>query len=451
METSILQYISLRRDVANKLCFGIFFAFFLFGCTDMQTPTDRSLAQRRDARPVTPTNYSGFSLVEARDLLEQCIELNNADDRIDFPDDAYYRPTWRAKWDKVFDSRDPTSSNPNNDPTIPQPDENGFGPYKNAWLLFESKERPGTYAIAIRGTIGQAKSIIDDLLATTIAAHSAIEIPKGRYLPITFAATAGAEAHTGFAYAAVSLLFDRRRGILSKLASLPPNSQLLITGHSQGAAVATLIHAFLYYAMSEPQDRYKLNAKNFSLKSYVFAQPKPGNAKFAIDFARIAADKGLAFVINNSLDPVPQVPLTRQITSEVLADTVLENQSRVRGFPALLVDGLACAQSLVFAIRNIFSQSVEKQVTMMHSKEYKSELNLDYFKDAVFGIPSKAYSLNYVTSGNLIALFGYPKGLDSAGTNIYAFKSKKPDWLLQHHATSYRELLKRIDQSDLKI
>lgn len=36
------------------------------------------------------------------------------------------------------------------------------------------------------------------------------------------------------------MLFDRDRGILNQLSQLPAGSQIYITGHSQGAALATL-------------------------------------------------------------------------------------------------------------------------------------------------------------------------------------------------------------------
>jgi len=83
----------------------------------------------------------------------------------------------------------------------------------------------------------------------------------------------GAEVHTGFAYATFSMLFDAKYGILKTLLDqhVPPGSILFITGHSQGAAMPTLVHAFFYYAMRE--EKYGLTKGQYVLKSYVFAQP----------------------------------------------------------------------------------------------------------------------------------------------------------------------------------
>jgi len=122
----------------------------------------------------------------------------------------------------------------------------------NAWLLLQSETDPAQYAIAIRGTVGEAHSIIADTLITTTAAQSGITLNDGRLLPITFAATPQAELHLGFAYAAFTMLFEKDLGILRQLrdAKLPDNAKLFITGHSQGAAIATLVHSFLYYAIT---------------------------------------------------------------------------------------------------------------------------------------------------------------------------------------------------------
>ena len=141
------------------------------------------------------------------------------------------------------------------------------------------------------------------------------------------------------------MLFEKERGILRRLRDekLPDNAKLFITGHSQGAAIATLVHSFLYYAITDPVDRYKLNLQlkqstnsGVQIKSYLFAQPKPGNLQYAEDFARITKD--LSYVINNDLDPVPQVPLSLQVPSEVVADVAYENRGKGRLIDRLVFD-----------------------------------------------------------------------------------------------------------------
>ena len=140
---------------------------------------------------------------------------------------------------------------------------------------------------------------------------------KAGYISFKMADTDKAETHLGFTYVMAVLMFAGDTGILRTLHDhVPAGSELLIAGRSQGAAVATLTHAFLHYAINEPGDRYRLRNSGYSLKSYVFAQPKPGNWLFALDFARIAGSHGTAFTVNNSRDWITQVPLSIEFLDE---------------------------------------------------------------------------------------------------------------------------------------
>lgn len=390
-------------------------------------PDPRTLASHQ-------TGNTGFNSQEARQMLEFCIELNNQDDR-NKPENRGI-PEFEAKlnnWIPVYDSR------VENDPA-----KNGFGPFNNAWLLLKNQDAPNQYAIAIRGTVSEATSILDDALATTIAAQNGIEFPENNQnppknsqnLPITFAVTPRAELHLGFAYGAFTTLFHKEKGILSQLKQLPAGSSIFITGHSQGAAIATIIHAFLHYAIVGENDAYGIKHK-FSLKSYFYAQPKPGNAQFALDFARIAASRGAAFVINNNLDPVPQLPLGLETVGEAIADTLAENQSRTRGIKDLLVDALSATTSGVFWIRNRFAEHVGDKVLDLYKTP--EAIDTSYFKDTAELADPPVNSLNYALSGNLVPVFGEFKG-----GNLYPFpENATTDWLLQHHATSYRKLIEQ--------
>lgn len=376
------------------------------------------------------TDPSGFSAEEAKQLLEFCIELNNQDDRNNHPDDSEYRANL-GSWQTVFDSRDGLG---------PDPATNGFGPFQNAWIMLRNRNDGREYALAIRGTIGQAKSILDDLLATTVAAFGGIEFPEATSLPIAFAATPGAELHLGFAYAAFTLLFDKNLGILKFLQSerMPAGARLMITGHSQGAAIATLVHSFLHYALTDPGDRYGLQAKQFKLKSYVFAQPKPGNYQFALDFAQIAGSRGAGFVVNNSLDPVTLLPLSQETLSESIAGTLEENRMDGTRIESFLIGGAARVSQDIFKIRNATSELVSDKVSKLYHQSEMKNIDTSYFQSTPVIAERPAKSLNYTLSGALVPLFG-----DFDGGTLYPLKPRTVDALLQHHATTYRKLLHR--------
>jgi Lipase (class 3) len=106
------------------------------------------------------------------------------------------------------------------------------------------------------------------------------------------------------------LLKDPQNGILVQLADkVPQGSAIFIAGHSQEAAMATLLRSYHAYGADAPKD------KNYSYKTYVFAQPKPGNDHYAADFESAFCKAGLAFRISNSLDWVPRSRLRLSFTS----------------------------------------------------------------------------------------------------------------------------------------
>ena len=411
---------------------------------------------QRDKLTSSAIPATGFDVNEAKPMLELCIELNNQDDRTNSQllDPANYlaKP---VDWDLAYDSRNPGNTEwnkiwPYSDEDKaqgkPNPNDiktNGLEPLNNAWLLAKSRTEPGHYAIAIRGTVAEMQSILADAYATTLPAYAGIEYHQDKPLPIVFASTPMAEVHLGFAYASMALLFDDGRGILTQLKKVlqqEPIRKLYITGHSQGAAVATLIHAFLYYAINDNQIPYGLQAlQNTAIKSYLFAQPKPGNLQFAQDFARIAKDK--AFVINNDRDPVPQVPLSREIISEVAAYVEADNADIAVGsfFDRLL--------SKITSVKNDIRGSLaELPIDMMANKFNNANIGQsinEYFADSTIKLEdSEAKSLNYTMAGQLIPVFGIAKGGDLYPIVKIGGKEKR-EILLQHHATSYRKLIQQ--------
>ncbi len=242
------------------------------------------------------TMNSGYIQTEAEELLELCIQLNGDGVNNSIPP---YSGNWKPIITKVV---------------IPVP-------FDNAWSLWK---KDNSLCFVARGTVPKDTSIIEDLLVETIPANDGIDLGGGQYLSLNLASqnTQGAAVHFGFALGLAVILFHRSEGILNTLTSsgmdIKNETNIYVTGHSQGAAIATLLHSFLVHA--NPNDLPWVKGKN--LKSYVFAQPKPGNWQFAMDFARAAGNDNLAYCINNPLDWVPQVPLTRQGLSDLSDDPI---------------------------------------------------------------------------------------------------------------------------------
>lgn len=174
-----------------------------------------------------------------------------------------------------------------------------IGGFDNKWQLWKSPG--GRYAITIRGTTSKPSSLIEDLLAVMIPATGVISIDGGN-LPYCFARNPASCVHFGFAIGALLLLLDGANGILAKIQALvPAGATLIVAGHSQGAALATLVRAFLEFTGAA--------ASLAAINSYFLAQPKPGNDHFARDIELIPG----CYRVTNDLDFVPQIPLSIQL------------------------------------------------------------------------------------------------------------------------------------------
>ncbi len=388
-----------------------------------------STTHKRYAVNIQSSRIAGFNLQEVRDTLEFCLDLDSQDDRQTHPGDQTFIPVPSSEWGNkpLYDSRQevPIVKNKKRE----DPAANGFGAYNNAWTLWKqsaSSAGPAVYAIAIRGTVfASHPSALEDFILTTSAARYGIEHPKNHYADITFSDLDGAEVHTGFAYATFSVLFDARYGVLKTLKEkAPPGSTVLLTGHSQGAAMATLMHAFLYYAMQD--GKYGLSKDQYLIKSYVFAQPKPGNVQFAMSFSGIAGAQGLAYVINNTLDPVPLVPLTLEFVADV--EKVMPDDTLfwklLRGVNNVVND-VRSGIAYLFNKRAATKRAFAREELYMNDALEAAAIPMDKASD----IRPDPVSQTYVSAGVLIPLRGQRN------------KAEKNDEFYQHHSSTYRNLI----------
>lgn len=187
----------------------------------------------------------------------------------------------------------------------------------NLWQIWRSDTAPNRYALVVRGTVDTNASILADLLFPLVDARLDLELDiGGTTLDTPFhlardetgsAVVAG--THLGFTLGLLLMLLTTDRPLLASLArlSLLPDTELLVTGHSQGASIATLATSFLRHA-SGPFAPFR----TLSAKTYVLAPAKPGNDHYAADYAGIAGMAGFGWTIASTQGWVPQVPFTLQ-------------------------------------------------------------------------------------------------------------------------------------------
>jgi hypothetical protein len=381
----------------------------------------------------------------------------------------------------------------------------GFNRYGNRWAVYQ---RGGSkrYAIIVRGTVLdksvnllRQRSVLQDALALTVGASqvnfSFIDPsePKdsSKRGVIQLALDDKASVHIGFAYGLVDiLLHENGQSLVKYLATLPDSSELYITGHSQGAGIATLLHAFLHYSGSPNNKQYGLASKGFKLRSYVFAQPKPGDWRFLLDFTRNIASETSgesAYVINNVNDWVPQVPLTIQWLTSVPLSAFLDPPSSATngakayiaastGFRELLSRTMIVSQGLHDPVTghrvwNECSKLLPDDVTKISLSDVISLRKLPAIKDCALGLQGMATTVSSSIASGSFAGFNdldasfftdgrQPQGDGSVlgaesitympvGT-LYALPLCNPrsnsgtssrDYFLEHHMATYIDLL----------
>ncbi len=188
-------------------------------------------------------------------------------------------------------------------PSIPPPAEfqmiykSSPSPLDNVWSYWKSNKRP-VGMIVIRGTSGKGESWLENFYAAMIPATGQLDFIDGKKFNYQLADRPDAAVHVGwtlgFSYMKDSL------DLLIKAEMAAGINEFIVTGHSQGGAIAYILATWLKRAYP-----------GLTVKVYCSAAPKPGNTGFAYDFEFLFRG-GWAFNIVNELDWVPEVPFSIQ-------------------------------------------------------------------------------------------------------------------------------------------
>lgn len=178
----------------------------------------------------------------------------------------------------------------------------------NRWELWLSSDS-ATIAINLRGTVGNIDNGLENIYAAMIPATGTLSLCDTVDFPYKFASNPKALVHVGWTVGICSMIPD----IVSHLKEHYDKGvrQIIVEGHSQGAAMAFLLRSYLHYQMEDG----KL-PKDIVIKTYCSAAPKPGNLYYAYDFDYINRG-GWAFTVVSSIDWVPEMPFTVQRYSDV--------------------------------------------------------------------------------------------------------------------------------------
>lgn len=225
----------------------------------------------------------GFSTDEALNLAAVCSNLNG-------PVSDAPQPAMPGNWSMVTTIK--------------------TGIYDNeAWLLRNTSRHASMapqLCLAFRGTMDNPLSIWEDADLEMVPA-------------VNYSNRAQSMIHQGFKKGIESLLPDIQHAInpiLEAAKVAKERVEVYVTGHSQGAALAALFTSWVRCSGFA-------NAPYMRMKSYYFAQPKPGNDYFADDFnerhcfAKAYDNASWAYRVSNDQDFVPQMPLTIELPDDL--------------------------------------------------------------------------------------------------------------------------------------
>jgi len=178
---------------------------------------------------------------------------------------------------------------------------------KNRWSMWY--RRDGRVAvISIRGTISDMVSWTANFYAAMVPANGSLQLSDSNLFNYRLAADDKAMVHVGWLVSLGSLAPTMLQQVHA--AYERGIRDFIISGHSQGGAIAFLTSSYLHYL----RDKGELPA-DIVFKTYCSAAPKPGNLFYAYDFDFITRN-GWGFNVVNSADWVPESPFSVQTLSD---------------------------------------------------------------------------------------------------------------------------------------
>ncbi|TCJ12634.1 lipase family protein [Flaviaesturariibacter flavus] len=294
----------------------------------------------------------------------------------------------------------------------------------NRWTAWQHADTR-TVVIGVRGTVGSTKSWLANIYSVMQPAAGVLQLNDSTRVPYRLAAREGAAVHTGWLIALCSMTADVER----KIRELYDKGarQFIISGHSQGGAIAYLLRAYLYYRTQEgalPAD--------ITYKTYCSAAPKPGNLDFAYDYDYITRG-GWSHTVVNAADWVPETPLSLQQISDLnpvnplvnLKGALRRQKLPVRVYGSMVYNKLThSGRKAVAKYQKYLGERVGKEVRKVFPQ---------------LQLPGTQPGLDYMRAGSPVVLMP-----DSAYTARFPFDAAHPHGVWIHHSfEAYYYLLRK--------
>ncbi len=292
----------------------------------------------------------------------------------------------------------------------------------NRWDLWTSED--SIAIINIRGTVGKAESWLENFYCTMVPATGTLQLSEKQNFNYKLAQSPHASVHIGWLTAVGFMSEDLKTKINEYYKKGFKN--FIISGHSQGGAIAFLVRSYLEY--QKPLNNIP---NDVVLKTYCSAGPKPGNLYYSYDYDFITQN-GWGFNVINQDDWVPETPFSIQMLSDMN-----------------YVNPLADAKK-IFRKQNLFARLYLNHVynkmnrtTRKANRTFKKFLGKKMYafvKKSLkhYDQPEYAASLNYQRAGTAIILRGdneYFKLYPDNRTNYFIHHMPDPYYYLITKAT----------------
>lgn len=315
--------------------------------------------------------------------------------------------------------------------------------------MYQIYIKDSTAVINFRGSTVEMVSWWENFHAAMIPASGEILGDMGT-ITYDFALSEGATVHSGYSLGLVFLTIDLKPKLV-ELENLGIRD-IVITGHSQGGALANLLYALV------KTDLDCDICKEFNYRVYAFAAPMVGNKVFCKEYNERFCKNGLSYNIINKADPIPRLPFkfadtlsAREIiTSAKSFDWVKKNALPTKGY--FFEIALSKRKQSYNKLLADFVKFQLKGVTLnqlLFMTEFSSNQASKHLDKKVI-LPEFILDIDYDHVGNIIKLppFAYPNiSLDSTlqpsnqeedpKSNKKKHQNDKESWTFQHKPYNY--------------
>lgn len=259
----------------------------------------------------------------------------------------------------------------------------------NRWELWLSPNRQAV--ISLRGTTLASVGWLENLYAAMVPAKGELQLSQTATFRYEVARHPRATVHVGWLVGTAFLAAD----IAPKLDSCLKAGvrDLIVTGHSQGGALAFLLTAHL-----RSLQRQGALPPDLRMKTYASAGPKPGNLYFAYDYENDTKN-GWGLNVVNSADWVPEVPFSLQTASDfnpVNPFTDAKEGMQKLGFPKRIV------------LKHVYNRLTKPSYRALRRyQNYMGRMASKSVRKALpdFQPPAYAATNHYVRTGQTIVLY----------------------------------------------